>query len=96
MLIDIKKLTGKKIITSDAFALGEVDGAEVDTDSWTIPHLQVSLSREATKELGFNKPFMGAVKVCIPTISVNRVGDVITLLMSLEELKELPECKLET
>ena len=86
-------VNGKKVITSDAYTVGEVDGAEVDTDIWTIPHLQVSLSSEATKELGFKKPFMGSVKVCIPTSSINRFGDVITLLKSLKELKELPECK---
>ena len=88
----MRKLNGKKVITSDAYNVGEVDGAEVDTDIWTVPHLQVSLSNEAAKELGFKKPFMGSIKVCIPTASINRFGDVITLFKSLKELKELPEC----
>ncbi len=91
-MVILNKLNGIKVITSDAYTLGEVEGAEVDTTVWTVPHLYVSLTNEATKELGFKKPFMGSVKVCFPTTFIHRVGDVITLYKDLQELKELPEC----
>lgn len=81
------------VITSDAYTLGEVDGAHADIPNWNITHLDVDLTKEATEELGFKKPFLGSLTVCLPIDSVKKVGDVITLNKSLLELKNLKECK---
>lgn len=81
------------VITSDAYNLGEVDGAHADIANWNITHLDVDLTKEATEELGFKKPFLGSLTVCLPIDSVKKVGDVITLNKSLLELKNLKECK---
>ena len=89
----VNKLNGMKVITANAYVLGEVDGAEVDTKKWKVTHLDVSLTNEATKELGFKKPFLGSMKVCLPVIIIKEFGDVITLKNSLQELKNLKECK---
>ena len=89
----ISKLNGMNVITSDAYTLGEVDGAHADINTWNITHLDVELSKEATVELGFKKPFLGSLKVCLPINAVKKVGDVITLNNSLLELKNLKECK---
>jgi len=55
------KMNGTKVITANAYVLGEVDGAEVDTDKWKVTHLDVNLTKEATEELGFKKPFLGSL-----------------------------------
>jgi len=89
----VSKLNGTKVITANAYVLGEVDGAEVDTDKWKVTHLDVSLTNEATKELGFKKPFLGSMKICLPVTIIKEFGDVITLKNSLQELKNLKECK---
>lgn len=81
------------IITSDAYTLGEVDGTHADIANWSITHLAVDLTKEATEELGFKKPFLGSVTVCLPIDSVKNVGDVITLNKTLMDLKNLKECK---
>ena len=81
------------MISANAYTLGEIDGAKVDTDKWQITHLDVSLTDEATRELGFKKPLLGSVKVCLPVTLVQAVGDVITLSKPLPELKTLEECK---
>jgi len=83
------------IITADAFTLGEVDGAHADTGTWQITHLDVALNKEATRELGFKKPMLGSLTVCLPITEVKKVGDVITLNKSLLEFKSLKECKAE-
>jgi sporulation protein YlmC with PRC-barrel domain len=44
---------GKRVIGANAYMLGEVTGADVDTEKWQITHLHVSLTDEATRELGF-------------------------------------------
>ncbi len=90
----VSKLNGMTVITANAHILGEVDGAEVDTDIWEVTHLEVSLTNEAIKELGFKKPFLGSMKVCLPVTVIKEFGDVITLKNSLQELKNLKECKI--
>ena len=92
-MIKVSKLNGMKVITANAYVLGEVDGAEVDTEKWKVTHLDVNLTNEATKELGFKKPFLGSVKICLPVAIIKEFGDVITLKNSLQELKNLKECK---
>jgi sporulation protein YlmC with PRC-barrel domain len=89
----VSKLDGTKVITANAYVLGEVDGAHVNVDTWKITHLDVNLTNEATKELGFKKPFLGSLKVCLPVTVIKEFGDVITLENSLQELKNLKECK---
>jgi sporulation protein YlmC with PRC-barrel domain len=83
------------VITSDAYTLGEVDGTNADIITWDLTHLDIELSKEVSEELGFKKPLLGSVKVCLPVNTVETVGDVITLNKSLSELKNLKECKSE-
>jgi sporulation protein YlmC with PRC-barrel domain len=88
----VSELNGKKVITNDAFEVGKVDGAEMD-DRWSITHLYISLNKEATAELGFKKPVLGHVTICLPVSLVKGVGDVVTLTKERVALKGLPECK---
>jgi hypothetical protein len=53
----------------------------------------VSLADEATRELGFRKPFLGAVVVCLPVDLIQAIGDVITLNKSIQELRSFVEPK---
>jgi sporulation protein YlmC with PRC-barrel domain len=80
-------MNGMKVITADAFTLGEVDGTHTDMATWQITHLDVELTKEATKELNFKKPRFGSLKVSLPITAVKKVGDVITLNKSLLEFK---------
>jgi sporulation protein YlmC with PRC-barrel domain len=91
----VSKLNGMKVITSNAYTLGEVEGAHVDTDNWRITHLDVGLAKEAARELGFKKPLLGSLRICLPVTIVKGFGDVITLKNSLQEMKNLKECKAE-
>jgi sporulation protein YlmC with PRC-barrel domain len=93
LILKVSNMNGMKVITADAFTLGEVDGAHADIGTWQITHLDVELTKEATKELKFRKPVLGSLSVCLPVSSVSKVGDVITLNQSLLEFKNLKECK---
>jgi hypothetical protein len=81
------------VITADAYTLGEAAGAHADINTWTITHVDVDLTKEAAEELGFKKPLLGALTVCLPVNAVKKVGDVITLNKSMADLKNLKECK---
>jgi sporulation protein YlmC with PRC-barrel domain len=88
-------MNGMKVITADAYILGEIEGTHADTDTWKITHLDVGLTKDATKELGLKKPILGSLSVCLPVSVVNEFGDVLTLKQSLNEFKNLKECKVE-
>jgi sporulation protein YlmC with PRC-barrel domain len=92
-MIKVSTLIGKKVITIDAFTVGEVSGVEMDTNRWKITHIDVGLTKEATNELGFKKPFMGQISICMPINIIKKFGDVVTLKKTREELKGIPECK---
>lgn len=91
----VSKMNGMKVITADAYILGEVEGAHANTDTWKITHLDIGLTKDATKELGFKKPILGTLNVCLPVNAVKSFGDVITLYQSLMEFRKLKECKVE-
>jgi len=93
--LKVSKMNGMNVITADAFTLGEVDGAHADITTWQITHLDVALTKETVKELGLKKPILGTLKVCLPVTAVEKVGDVITLNMSLLEFKNMKECQVE-
>lgn len=63
MLVTFSKLVGKKVIGVNAYTLGEMHGADVDTGKWQITRLHVGLTDEACRELGFRKALLGSVVV---------------------------------
>ncbi|UCD96686.1 MAG: PRC-barrel domain-containing protein [Candidatus Bathyarchaeota archaeon] len=91
-MVKVSDLNGKKVITADAFEVGEVDGAEMNKE-WKITHLHVGFNKEATRELGFKKPVFGHVTICLPIDLIKGSGDVITLTKTRAALKDLPECR---
>lgn len=88
--MNIDQLVGKKVIGEKATAIGEVRGAEADTDNWAITHLLVKLTKEAANELEFKKRFSSPT-VSMPVSLVKAVGDVITIQKSISELKKTRE-----
>jgi sporulation protein YlmC with PRC-barrel domain len=91
-MVRVSEINGKKVITTDAFNVGKVSGAEMD-DQWKITHVYVDLTKDATNELGFKKPVLGHVTICLPVRLIQGLGDVVTLSKTREGLKGTPECK---
>jgi sporulation protein YlmC with PRC-barrel domain len=92
-LVSVSRLVGKKVIGSNAYMLGEITGADVDTEKWLVTHLHVGLTDEATRELGFRKPLLGSVIVCLPINIIQATGDVISLNKSITELRTIVQPK---
>jgi sporulation protein YlmC with PRC-barrel domain len=91
-MVKVSEINGKKVITTDAFNVGKVSGAEMD-DQWKITHVNVDLSKDATNELGFKKPVLGHIAICLPVNLIQGFGDVLTLSKTREGLKGIPECR---
>ncbi len=92
-MTSLSVLVGKTVVGARAKTLGSVNDIEVDTEKWQVTRLHVSLTAEATKELGFKKPLMGSVIVFVPVSIVQAVGDIVTLSKGIKELKEVIEPK---
>jgi sporulation protein YlmC with PRC-barrel domain len=88
-------LNGKQVITSEAQVLGEIEGVEVDISTWTVTHLHISLLKNNVEKFNYKKPLFGSVSVCLPVSAINAVGDVISLKESMDDLKYLPEFKIQ-
>ena len=84
------KLSGKFVICAGGFDLGEVNGVDIDTNTWQVTHLHVKLSKQASEDLGFQKRFRSST-VCVPTSLVSKIGDNILLNKCLDELSKHPE-----
>lgn len=94
-MISFENLVGLKVLTSEAFSLGEVKGALVDTEKWNIKYLHVKINDEAATKLGFKKRFRSST-VCIPINMIVAVGDYVTIGRTLDQLsesQEITECK---
>jgi sporulation protein YlmC with PRC-barrel domain len=93
-MVEITRMFWKKAVTSDNFVLGEVESADVDMNTWQITSLFVGLSDEGSKKLGFKHPYLGKVIVCLPVSGVKSVvADKVVLGQTLEELRNLKQCK---
>ena len=92
-MVKASRLNGKKVVTTNAFVVGEVEAAELNLDTWQVTHLHVGLTNESLHQMGFKKPFLGGVTICLPVNYVQAVHDVVTLNKSFQELKETKECK---
>jgi sporulation protein YlmC with PRC-barrel domain len=92
-MVEISRLFWKKVYTSDAFLLGEIESAELDQTTWQISNFFVSLTDDATKLLGLKRPFMGKVMVCLPVSAVDVIKDSAILNKTRLEMRDLKECK---
>lgn len=89
-MVSVDKLSGKCVFCAGGFNLGEVKGAEIDTTTWKVTHLQVKLSNQASEDLGFKKRFR-TLTVCMPVSLVSAIGDAIIVNKTLNELSKNPE-----
>jgi sporulation protein YlmC with PRC-barrel domain len=92
-MVEISRLFWKKAYTSDGILLGEVESAELDTSTWQIKNFYVGLTDEATRILGFKRPFLGKVVVCLPVSIIKSYQDTAILNQTMKELRSLKECK---
>jgi len=84
-------LKGRKVVGSEGYVLGEVDGFDVDPNIWQTVAFYTNLSDEAVAELGFKKPFLHKILVCLPTRLIKVVGDIVTLGEPIRNLRDIAE-----
>ena len=96
--MDPTRLNGKKVIGTEGFILGEIEGVDVDSDTWQVSTLYVGLSNEAASGLGLRKSFFSKSTICLPIQFIKSVGDLISLNEPIRNLEEVAtkECLVKT
>ncbi len=95
MLVSFKELSDKFVICAGGFDLGQINGVEIEPETWRVTHLHVKLSKSASEDLGFKKR-IGSSTVCVPVNLIATLGDNVLLRKTLDELSrhpEITECK---
>ena len=87
--MDPTSLNGKKVVGTEGYILGEVDSIDIDFGTWQANAFHVNLSDDATAELGFKKPFLRKITVCLPTQLIKAAGEVITLNEPIRNLEDV-------
>jgi sporulation protein YlmC with PRC-barrel domain len=92
-MVEITRIFWKRALTADGFLLGDLENAEVDPNTWQVTSFYVGLTDEATKLLGFRRPFLGKVVVCLPVSDIKTIQDSAILSKTIAELRDLKQCK---
>jgi sporulation protein YlmC with PRC-barrel domain len=92
-MVEISRIFWKKVFTADNYLLGDLEDASVDMNTWQVSSFYVGLTDEATRRLGFRRPYLGKVVVCLPVSNVKTVQDHAFLNKTIAELHDLKECK---
>lgn len=93
LFMKFNKLDGLDVVTSDGFKAGEISEIELNVKKWEVTHIHIELSDETVKKLGFKKPLLGHITICLPIGYIKAVGNVVTLTRNQKGLGKIPECK---
>ena len=93
VMVEITRLFWKKAYTADSFLLGDIEEAEVDMSNWQVTNFYIGLTDEATRHLGFKRPILGKVVVCLPVSTIKTIQDTAILNQTMADLHNLKECK---
>ena len=92
-MVSMKDLLLRSVLTSDAYDIGTVNDFHVSIEDWKVAMVSVVLNAQSKKDLGIKKFSLIGPTLCIPIDHVDKVGDVVTLKITFDQLKEIPECK---
>ncbi len=92
-MVNATALTDKKIMTSDAYFLGAVEGIEINTENWLVTHLRVLLSKQAVKDLHLEPPILWDVVMSLPVEFVKEFGEKINLKVPFSEIADAAKPK---
>ncbi|NLI74360.1 MAG: hypothetical protein GX369_06290 [Euryarchaeota archaeon] len=84
--LEMGHLDERDVITSDGRLIGQLKGAWIDTNNWSVSSLIIDLKKESVDELNVKKPVLKAARINLSTNHVKRVADVIQLNVDMSGL----------
>lgn len=85
-----KEIEGKEVIGKLGRVVGKISEMNVDTNTWKVTHVFLTLDKNIVEDLGFKKPRIGSLKASIPIEAIEAISDrVILRNESLEDLRKI-------
>lgn len=89
MRLSDENLRGLTVIGADGRAIGDVAALFLDSDSWRVESLRVTLRKDIADQLGASRSMFRAGTVQIPVRLVQSVGDALVLSVPVDALREV-------
>jgi len=83
-----KEFNDKKVFAQGMVMIGQVKDISVDPATFAVTELLVQIEKEAARKIFGEKFLLGGAHVRVPVSTVDKVGDVISLKYSLDQLHE--------
>ena len=88
----LNDLRWKKVFDANGRAVGRVQAALVDMETWLVDTLRIAIGRHAAADMEMPWSFWQSLwrphTIDVPTGQINAAGDAIILRLSLAELRE--------
>lgn len=83
-----KEFNDKKVFAEGMIMIGQVKDISVDPQNFAVTDLIVQLDKEAARKIFGEKFLIGGPQVKAPVSTIDKLGDVISLKFSVDQLKE--------
>jgi sporulation protein YlmC with PRC-barrel domain len=87
MKVSNDNLIGRVVISGDGIAIGEIARLFVETTSWRVESLQVTLRKDSAERIGIRRSMFHSSTIEIATALVQSVGDAVVLSVALDALR---------
>src|SRR5262249_6634982 len=95
MRMSDSKLRKRVVISSDGHAVGEISSLAIDTETWRVESLQISLRKEISEQIGISHGLFRGGSLTVPVQVVKSVGDAVLLSESLAQLRDSRESTID-
>ena len=83
-----KEFNEKKVFAQGMVMIGQVKDISVDPSSFSVTDLLVELEKEASRKIFGERFVFGSAHVKVPVSTIDKIGDVVSLKFSLDQLNE--------
>jgi len=88
MTLEVGCLKEKNVITKDGKMIGSLIGADIETETWSVPIIKIDIEKDMIEPLGLEKSLIKGTKIKMTTDLIDLVGDIVQLKVTVSELKE--------
>ena len=81
-----EQLRGRVVLSSDGFAVGEIERLFIDSADLRVSSIEVRLRKDAAERLGARHSMFRSATLEISTAMVQSTGDVVILSVALDAL----------
>jgi len=81
-----KEFNEKKVFAQGMVMIGQVKDISVDPGTFAVTDLLVQIDKEPARKIFGERFLIGGVHVKVPVATIDKVGDVVSLKFSLDQL----------